>query len=48
MCLGDVYNIIVETGELHWTDWNDYTQKSTLGYMATIIDLQTADCKCVK
>ena len=46
---GDVYNIIVETGELHWTDWNDYKlNKSALGYIATILDLQTTVCKCVQ
>ena len=45
----DVYNIIVETGELHWTDWNDYKlNKSALGYIATILDLQTTVCKCVQ
>ena len=46
---GDVYNIIVETGELQWTDWNDYKlNTSALGYITTIIDLQTAVCKCVQ
>ena len=46
---GDVYNIIVETGELHWTDWIDYKlNKSALGYITTIIDLQTTVCKCVQ
>ena len=38
---GDVYNIIVETGELHWTDWNDYKlNTSALGYITIILDLQ--------
>ena len=37
---GDVYNIIVETGELHWTDWNDYKlNTSALGYIATVISV---------
>ena len=34
---GDVYNIIVETGELHWTDWNDYTQQKCTWLYITIV-----------
>ena len=42
---GDVYNIMVETGELHWTDWNDYTPKK---YTTTVIDVQSAVYKYVQ
>ena len=39
---GDMYiqYLIVEIGELHWTDWNGYTQKSALGYITNIVGLQ--------
>ena len=38
---------ILETGELHWTDYTQ--QKCTwLGYTMTIIDLRTTVCKCVQ
>ena len=43
---GDVYNIIVETGELHWTGMTTLN-KSPIGYITTTIDLQTAICNCV-
>ena len=36
--------LIVEIGELHWTDWNDYTQKSALGYIKNTVGLQTTVC----
>ena len=39
---GDVYNIIVETGG------KTTLNTSALGYITSILDLQTAVCKCVQ